>query len=151
MWACAAARSSALRRAVGRAGASGPGQCALRTIEGNGGQVTHLVLAPDAWASLRKFKTATGSAMGILGAGTNDAERRLLDVPVLVTGAMTAGTGLAIDRTAVVSAVGPVRVATSDHLYFNSDSVALRCTFRFGANLVRPDRVGMFTVTAPAA
>src|SRR5699024_1612521 len=121
------------------------------TIEGNGGSVSHLILAPDAWASLRKFKTATGSAVGILGAGTQDAERRLLDVPVMVTSAMTAGTGLAVDRTAVASAVGPVRVATSEHLYFNADSMALRCTFRFGANLVRPDRVGKFTVTAPAA
>ena len=121
------------------------------TIEGNGGEVSHLILAPDAWASLRKFKTATGSAVGILGAGTNDAERMLLDVPVIVTSAMSSGTGLALDRTAVVSAVGPVRVATSEHAYFGTDSVGLRCTFRFGANLVRPDRVGKFTVTAPAA
>lgn len=123
----------------------------MAVIEGNGGQVSHLVMAPDAWASLRKFKSAAGSALGILGAGTNDVERRLLDVPVLVSAAMTSGTGLAIDRTAVVSAVGPVRVAMSEHAYFNTDSIALRCTFRFGANLVRPDRVGKFTVTAPSA
>lgn len=119
------------------------------TIEGNGGAVSHLILAPDAWASLRKFKTGTGSAAGLLGAGTQDAARMLLDVPVIVSGAMTSGTGLAIDRGAVVSAVGPVRVATSEHVYFSSDSVGLRCTWRIGWNLVRPDRVGKFTVTAP--
>lgn len=120
------------------------------TIEGNGGQVTHLVLAPDAWASLRKFKTGTGSAQNLLGAGMNDSARMLLDVPVLVTPAMPSGSGLAIDKGAVVSAVGTVQVATSEHAYFAADSVAVRCTFRFGANLVRPNRVGKFTVTAPA-
>lgn len=121
------------------------------TIEANGGQVSHLIMAPDAWASLRKFKTGTGSAAGLLGAGTEDATRMLLDAPVIVSSAMTDGTGLAIDRGAVVSAVGPVRVATSEHAYFSSDSVGLRCTWRIGWNLVRPDRVGKFTVTAPTA
>ena len=43
-----------------------------------------------------------------------------------------------------------VQVAQSEHLYFASDSIGLRCTWRFGANLVRPDRVGSFTVTDPA-
>ena len=120
------------------------------TIEGNGGTPTHIIVDPTAWASLRKFKTATGSAQSLLGAGTADTERRLLDVPVLVTPAMTAGTGLVVDKNAVIAAVGPVLVAQSEHTYFASDSIALRCTWRFGANLVRPDRVGTFTVTAPA-
>ena len=55
-----------------------------------------------------------------------------------------------VDRTAVVSAVGDVEVAQSEHVYFGSDSVALRCTWRFGQNVVRPGRVGTFTVTPPA-
>lgn len=122
---------------------------AFATIETNGGSPTHIVMAPDAWASLRKFKTATGSALGILGAGTNDADRRLLDVPVLVTSAVTSGTGLVIDKSAIVSAVGPVLVAQSEHVYFGSDSIALRCTWRFGANVVRANRIAKFTVTAP--
>jgi HK97 family phage major capsid protein len=119
------------------------------TIEGNGGTPTHIVLSPVAWASLRKFKTATGSAAGLLGAGTNDSVKMLLDVPVLVSPAVPAGSGLVIDKTAVVSAAGEVQVATSADAYFTSDSIALRCTWRFGANLVRPNRVGKFTVTAP--
>ena len=56
---------------------------------------------------------------------------------------------LVIDRSAVVSAVGDVQVATSSDVYFASDSVGLRCTFRFGATIVRPDRVASFGVTAP--
>lgn len=120
------------------------------TLESNGGEPSHIIVDPLAWASLRKFKTGTGSAQNLLGAGTNDSMRMLLDVPVLVTPAMTANTGLVVDKTAVVSAVGPVMVATSEHAYFSSDSIGLRCTWRFGANVVRPDRIGTFTVTAPA-
>ncbi|GAA3680787.1 HK97 family phage major capsid protein [Yimella lutea] len=123
---------------------------AFATIEGNGGTPSHIIVAPDAWASLRKFKAATGSAQNLLGAGMNDSARMLLDVPVLVSSAMTSGAGLVIDKSAVVSAVGQVQVAQSEHVYFASDSIALRCTWRFGANVVLPNRIAKFTVTAPA-
>ncbi|MGX6513027.1 phage major capsid protein [Rhodococcus sp. SJ-2] len=123
----------------------------IATLEGNGATPSHILLAPDAWASLRKFKTGTGSAQSLLGAGSTDAVRSLLDLPVITTSALTAGTGLVVDKSAIVSAVGPVNIATSDDVYFSSDSVGVRATFRFGANVVRPDRIGSFTVTAPAA
>ena len=119
---------------------------ALATIQGNGGTPSHIMLAPTAWASLCKLKTGTGSALSILGAGTNDSVPMLLDVPVIVTAAMPAGTGLIVDKTSIVSAVGEVQVAVSDHVYFSSDSIAVRCTWRFGANLVRPNRVAKFAV-----
>ncbi|AWG98713.1 phage major capsid protein [Rhodococcus ruber] len=122
----------------------------IATLEGNGATPTHILLAPDAWASLRKFKTATGSAQTLLGAGTADATKSLLDLPVIVSSALTSGTGLVIDRSAVVSAVGDVQLAVSQDVYFASDSVGIRCTWRFGANVVRPDRIGSFTVTDPA-
>lgn len=122
----------------------------VATLEGNGATPSHIILDPVGWASLRKFKTGTGSAQSLLGAGASDSVRTLLDLPVLVTPAMTAGTGLVVDKSAVVSAVGPVHVAQSEHAYFSSDSIALRATFRFGSNVVRPDRIGSFTVTAPA-
>lgn len=118
------------------------------TLEGNDATPTHIVLDPTGWASLRKLKASTGSAQNLLGAGTTDAVRMLLDVPVLVTSAMPAGQGLVIDKSAIVSAVGEVNVASSEHSYFASDSVAVRCTWRFGQNLVKPDRVGTFTVAA---
>jgi len=123
---------------------------AFATIEGNGGTPSHILLSPTAWASLRKFKTGTGSAQNLLGAGMNDSARMLLGVPLLVTSALAAGSGLVVDRTAIASAVGPVMVAQSEHVYFAADSIALRCTFRFGANVVRPNRIAKFTVTAPA-
>jgi len=114
---------------------------AVADIETAGGTATHIIAAPDAWAALRKLKTGTASNVSLLGAGTEDAEKRLLGLPVLTTPAMTSGGLLVLDKTAIVSAVGDVIVSTSEHAYFASDSVALRCTWRFGANVVHPDRL----------
>lgn len=122
----------------------------IATLESNGATPSHILVDPIAWASLRKFKTGTGSAQTLLGAGTTDATKSLLDLPVMVTSALASGTGLVIDRSAIVSAVGDVQLATSSDVYFASDSIGIRCTFRFGANVVRPERIGSFTVTAPA-
>lgn len=118
-------------------------------LESNGGTPSGIILDPLAWASLRKFKTATGSEVGILGAGTADAQKMLLDLPVTVTNALSSNSGLVIDKTAIASAVGPVQVATDESIYFTSDGVALRATWRIGWNIVRPNRIGKFTVTAP--
>lgn len=119
-------------------------------ISAAGGTPSHILLSPTAWASLRKIKTGTGSAQNLLGAGTTDATQSLLGLPVLVSNAMTGDNGLVIDKSAVVSAVGDVKVATSSDVYFTSDSIGLRATFRFGQTVVRPERIGSFTVTAPA-
>lgn len=118
----------------------------VATLESNGATPSGILLAPSTWAALRKIKTGTGSAQNLLGAGTQDATAALLGLPVSVDSAVPAGTGFIYDRSAIVSAVGPVEVATSDDVYFTSDSVAVRCVFRFGALLVRPDRVGTFEI-----
>ncbi|MCF8607539.1 phage major capsid protein [Gordonia sp. HY442] len=124
----------------------------LATLAENGASTEGqtIVVSPTAWAELRKMKTATGSNQSLIGAGTHDAERFLLDIPVLVDPAVPTGTGLVIDRTAVVAAVGPVYVAQSDQIYFASDSIGLRATWRFGANAVHADRLGRFTVNQVA-
>lgn len=120
-------------------------------LESNGGTPTGLILDPLSWAALRKFKTGAGSEIGILGAGTNDSEKMLLDLPVTVSNALTANSGVVIDRSAIAAAVGGVQVATDESVYFNSDEVGLRATWRLGWNAVRPNRIGKFTVTAPSA
>lgn len=120
----------------------------VATLEANGGSPSGIILDPVAWASLRKIKAATDSAMGLLGAGTNDSQRMLLDLPVTVSNALTEGSGVVVDSSAIVSAVGPVRVDTNDSVYFTSDGVALRATWRIGWTAVRPNRIGSFTVTA---
>lgn len=123
----------------------------IATLEQNDASPSHIILDPVGWASLRKFKTRTDSAESLLGAGTTDAPRILLDVPVLVTPAMPAGTGLVIDKTAIASAYGDLQVATSEEAFFAQDSIAVRATFRLGQTVVHPDRIGKFTVTAPVA
>lgn len=123
----------------------------LATLEANGGTPSGIILSPTAWASLSKFKAGTGSEVGLLGAGTEAAQRQLLGVPVTVSNALTGANGIIVDRTAVASAVGDILVAQSDQAYFSSDSVALRATWRIGWNLVHSDRIAKFTVTAPSA
>lgn len=122
---------------------------ALAAIQAAGGNPSHIVLSPTAWASLRKFKTGAGSELTILGTGAADAQPVLLGVPVLVNKAVPANSGLVVDKADIVSAVGSVLVSQSEHAYFTSDSMALRVTFRFGARVIHPDRHASFTVTAP--
>src|SRR5699024_8670583 len=111
-----------------------------------GATPTAILLDPLAWAALRKMKTQDGAHTTLLGAGTTDAQKLLLVLLVTVSAALTANTGLIIDSTAIVSAVGPVNIAVDVSVYFTSHSVATRATFRIGWNLVRPERIGTFTI-----
>ncbi|NYI78710.1 phage major capsid protein [Nocardioides panzhihuensis] len=120
------------------------------TLAGNDGTPSHVLASPTAWASLRKLKRATGSAESLLGVGAEDAVPFLIDKPVIVTNALPADTGMILDRTAVMSAIGQVVVATSEHVYFAADSIGVRCTWRSGWNVVHPERIGKFTVGLPA-
>jgi HK97 family phage major capsid protein len=95
------------------------------------------------------MKVATDYNASLIGAGTEAAVRMLLGLPVLVTPAMTANTGLVVDKTQILSVVGPVSVASSEHALFSSDSILLRATWRFGAKILRPDRIGSFEVVEP--
>lgn len=122
----------------------------LATLAGNGANPSHILMSPTAWASLRKFKAGSGLASTLLGVGADDAAPRLLGLPVIVAPALGAGVGMVLDQSAIISAVGDVQVSVSEHAYFAADSVALRCTWRFGANAVHPDRIGKFTVTDPS-
>jgi len=103
-----------------------------------GGVVTHLITHPSAYATLRQIKKATGSNEPLLGAGTQPGEKSLLGVPVLTTTAMPSEGVLALDKNYVVSAYTNLDLARSDDYYFNSISVALRASFRFGAGLLEP-------------
>lgn len=123
---------------------------ALADLRANGSKPSHFVLSPSAWASLSKFKTATGSAMNLLGAGTEATVPMLLSVPVVVNNQVPTGTGLIVDRSDIVSVIGPVNIAVSDTAYFAFDGIGIRITFRFGATLVHPERHAKFSVNAPA-
>jgi HK97 family phage major capsid protein len=115
-------------------------------LQANKATPSAIILDPLAWGSLRKLKVGTDFHSTLLGAGTADAEPRLLGLPVDVNHGMPAYSGIVVDRFAVVSAVGNVVIATSLDQYFSSDSVAVRATFRMGVNVTRPSRLGVFTV-----
>ncbi|BBX56960.1 Phage capsid family protein [Mycobacterium shottsii] len=118
----------------------------IAELEAEGSMPSHIVVDPRGWAALRKLKTGIEFNSSLLGAGTTDAVPMLLSLPVLVNRWVPAYSGLLLDRTAVVSAVGPVRIASSEHQFFSSDSVALRATWRIGWNVVRPNRIGKFVI-----
>lgn len=118
----------------------------IAELQVNKATPTGIVVDPLGWGALRKFKIGTDYNSTLLGAGTNDAEQRLLGIPLSVNVALPAYTGVVVDRSAIVSAVGQVMIATSTDRYFTSDSVAVRATLRLGTNAVRPERLGLFTI-----
>lgn len=121
-------------------------------LEQNGAVPTHIVVDPTSWAALRKLKLATDWNATLLGAGTEDSATRLLSLPVLRSRFVPAHTGIVLDSSQIVSAVGPVEIAVSEHAAFTSDSVLLRAAWRVGWQVIeRPapangPRVGRFTV-----
>ncbi|MGK2881304.1 MAG: phage major capsid protein [Mycobacterium sp.] len=118
----------------------------LAELQAEGAVPTAIVVDPRGWAELRKMKTGVDFNSSLLGAGTTDVAPMLLGLPVLVNRWVPPYSGLVLDRNAVVAAVGEVKIATSEHEYFSSDSIALRATWRIGWNIVRPNRIGSFTI-----
>ncbi|MDM2175480.1 phage major capsid protein [Mycobacteroides abscessus] len=111
-----------------------------------GGGATHIIANPLSYAYLRKFKTATDSEVNLLGAGTTAGPRTLLDLPVITRAAVPEDVIVIIDSRQVLAAYNEVLVARDDSYFFNSDSVALRGTFRWGVSLNHPDAVQVLTV-----
>ncbi|MGH3969424.1 MAG: hypothetical protein ACRDTV_15245, partial [Mycobacterium sp.] len=90
-----------------------------------------VVVDPMTWAALRRLKVGgSNTNESLLGAGTVDATPMLLSLPVLRSRFIPANSGLVVDKTAIAAAVGPVRVAQSEHARFDEDAVVLRATWR---------------------
>jgi len=115
-------------------------------IETDGGTATHIIANPIAWATVSKLKRATDSNESLVGAGTSAAERALLGLPVLVDAAMPAGALLVVDKSAVIGAQSPVRLARSDDAYFSSDSIGVRVTWRLGWKVMHKSRVAKILI-----
>lgn len=119
---------------------------AILGVEEANGLATHVIASPSAWASLSKLKVGTDSNATLLGSGHQSTQRMILDLPVLVSSAVPIGELLVIDKHAIVSAVGQVKVARSADAFFVQDSLAARVTWRFGANVVDPKRIAHLTI-----
>ncbi len=120
-------------------------------LTSNGSIPTHILVDPFGRAELRKLKTDDTSNESLIGAGTTDAVLMLLSLPVIVNSNLPAYIGVLVDKAAVVSAVGNVLVSVSTDFFFSTDDVALKSTWRIGQNVVRPNRIGKFTVAAPGS
>lgn len=118
-------------------------------VRSQGAQPSLWLLSPRGWATLMKIKATADSNSSLIGAGTTAAEQMLLGTPVIVNKAMPDDRGLLIDKSQVLSAIGRVEVAASDDFYFDRDTTALRIVWRFGVNIVRPQRIGSFALSVP--
>ena len=123
----------------------------ISELESNLSTPSAIVIDPLGWGELRRLKVATSYNQSLLGAGTNDATPMLLSLPVYINVGCPQYSGYVLDRNAVVSAVGPVRIAVSEHQFFSSDSVLVRGTWRTGFAVTRPERVGRFSITQPGS
>ncbi|SNU00950.1 phage major capsid protein, HK97 family [Ruaniaceae bacterium KH17] len=119
---------------------------AIATIESVGGKPALILANPLSWGALRKLKTAGDENTSLLGAGTTDAAKMLLGIPVETSPAIPAGRLLVVDPSAIAAAVGPVQVAQSTDRYFEQDAIGLRVTWRIGWAVQRPARLGVVNV-----
>lgn len=118
----------------------------LATLEANGGSPTHVLAAPDAWAALQKIKTTSGTSVLVTDPATPTG-RSLFGLPVIVNKFVPTGTLLVTDRNEILSVAGQVLAANSTERYFETDSVALRVTFRFGFGVIHSDRLAKLTIS----
>ncbi len=119
---------------------------AIASIEDDGGTATHIIASPTAWASLSKLKRAADSNESLVGAGVVAATRALLGLPVLVTPAMPDSSLLVSDKSAIIGAQSPVRLARSEDAYFSSDAIGVRVTWRLGWKVMHSARVAKLTI-----
>lgn len=119
---------------------------AVGAVESNGGTPDRLLVNPSSWAALRNLKEAADSNKSLLGAGTNDVDKRLLGIQVTTSPDVPIGKLLVVDKTAIPAAVGPVKQAISDQLYFGSDRVAIRVMWRIGWKVAHPERLAVIDI-----
>lgn len=132
----------------------------LTDMVGNGASPSHIVMRSADWKAVSAIKTSTGSNVPLVGigdtAGSADAPlvRRLFGVPVVVTNDLPAGDNagtpapnsiVVVSPPDLVSAYGSLMVAASEDLYFDSDSLAIRATLRYGIKQSRNTRAGVLS------
>lgn len=119
---------------------------AVAQIENNNGQPGIIIANPLAWGALRNLKTADTANTSLLGAGTNDTDKRLLGIEVVTSAAVPEGQLVIVDPNAIAAAVGPFEVFQSEHQYFEYDSIAIRATWRIGWAVQHANRLAVVNV-----
>ena len=121
---------------------------AVAAIEDASGQATHIAAAAVVGRPVQ-VQAGHNTNVSLVGAGTTAPSRTLVSVPVLVSNSVPDGTMLVLDRYTILSVYGSVMLATSQEFYFDSDSIGVRATWRFGQKIANPDRVIKLTVASP--
>lgn len=119
-------------------------------VEDNYGNADVILCSGATWAAVRKLKVGSDRNDSLVGAGVESGDRRLLGIPVLTTPSVPAGQLVVIDRNAIPSAISGIQIDTSEHLFFDSYSLALRAHWRFGWRVQHANRLGIVPVTMTA-
>ncbi|BAH52241.1 phage major capsid protein [Rhodococcus opacus] len=122
---------------------------AIATIETQGGRASQFIMHPATWAAIAKLKVTTGSAQTVVNLSSPEGApiRSLGGVPVIVTPQAPTTAILGVDRTTIIAAASRLALAISDQPLFQSDSTAIRVTWRTGWNVLDPKRIVKITVT----
>ena len=119
---------------------------AIATVSGNGGNPTHIIMNMASWAHLLKLKAADGRPL-INPDVANSTQPQLFGLPVRINAQCPANEIYIIDRDEIISAVGDVLTDVSRERYFDSDSVGIRATFRYGFGLLHANRIAKTTIS----
>lgn len=105
-----------------------------------------LLVHPTTWATLRKLKDTETSNRSLIGSVTEDADKRLLGLNVVVNKSMPVGKVAIIDPSSIAAVCSPIDYSISDHAKFAQDARLARYTFRFGSAVMNADRNILVTV-----
>lgn len=119
---------------------------AIATVSGNGADPTHIVMNMGAWAHLLKLKATDGRPL-INPDVANSTQPQLFGLPVRINTQCPANEIYVLDRAEILSAVGTVDTDVSRERYFDSDSIGIRATFRYGFGLLHPNRLAKVTIS----
>jgi HK97 family phage major capsid protein len=124
---------------------------AMTGIEVSGGQATDIVTDPLTWASLMKLKAGEGSNVPLIGNPGQVNERSLFNCAVHVSPDVAQGTLLVVDSNTVLTVTGQLETAISSDVYFTSDRIVRRLTWRIGWKVADPNKIVKITFDEPAA
>lgn len=117
----------------------------LGKIGANGGQPDALIMSYRAWSELLKIKG--GDKLPLISRDVaNSPTPTIFGLPVVINSAMPDTYLFVCDSTQIYASASQINVATSDQVFFTSDSVALRLTCRVGWGIIHENRLGIVKI-----
>lgn len=120
----------------------------LGKIGANGGRPDALIMSYRTWSELLKIKGSDKLPL-ISRDVANSPTPTIFGLPVVVNAAMPDAYMFVCDSTQIFASASQINVATSDQVFFTSDSVALRLTCRVGWGIIHENRLGIVKIPMP--